>query len=104
MNKNLASKDIFFSKVRPWLLVHDNLIGDWSVNFLFPDIDQIVSAVGISIFLSVVIKPLSIKYPFVAFLGAKSFIFSLLSKLTLYSLKVKSSIAAPFKEIDPTTL
>ena len=34
----------------------------------------------------------------------KSLTFLSLSKLTLYSLKVKSSIAAPFKEIDPTIL
>ena len=56
---------------------------------------------GISIFLSVVINPLSIKYPSLVFLGDKSLTFSSLSKATLYSLKVKSSIAAPFKEIEP---
>ena len=38
------------------------------------------------------------------FLGDKSLTFSLLSKATLYSLKVKSSIAAPFKEIEPIIL
>jgi len=38
------------------------------------------------------------------FLGDKSLTFSLLSRATLYSLKVKSSIAAPFKEIEPIIL
>ena len=37
-----------------------------------------------------------------AFLGAKSLTFSSLSKVTLYPLKVRSSIAAPFKDILPT--
>ena len=103
-NKNLSSKEISFSKVIPWSLVHDNFTGDWSVNLLFPCTDQIVLALGISIFLSLVIKPLSTRYPSLVFLGAKSLTFSSLSKLTLYSLNVKSSIAAPFKDIDPTTL
>jgi hypothetical protein len=49
-----------------------------------------------------VINPLSIKYPSLVFLGDKSLTFSSLSKATLYFLKVKSSIAAPFKEIEPT--
>ena len=58
-NRNLSSKDISFSKVIPWSFVHDNFTGDWSVNLLLPDTDQTVSVLGISIFLSVVIKPLS---------------------------------------------
>ena len=62
------------------------------------------SAFGTSIFLSVVIKPLSITYPSLELRGVRNFTFSSLSKLTLYSLKVRSSIAAPFKEIDPTIL
>ena len=60
-NKYLSSKEISFSKVIPWSLVQVNLIGEFSVNFLFPLIDQIVSDVGISIFLSEVTNPLSIK-------------------------------------------
>ena len=60
-NKYLSSKEISFSKVIPWSLVQDNLIGEFSVNFLFPIIDQMVSDVGISIFLSEVTNPLSIK-------------------------------------------
>ena len=60
VNKNLSSKAISFSKVIPWSFVQLSFIGDWSVNFLFPEIDQIESAFGISIFLSLVIKPLSI--------------------------------------------
>jgi len=84
VNRNLSSREISFSNVKPWLLVHDNLMGDWSVSLLFPDTDHIVSAVGISIFLSVVIKPLSIKYPLVAFLGARSLIFSSLFKLIFF--------------------
>ena len=39
-----------------------------------------VIAVGISIFLSVVIKPLSIKYPFVAFLN-------LVNKFSIFKIK-----------------
>ena len=54
--------------------------------------------------LSVDIKPLSIRYPSLELRGERNFTFSLLSKLTLYSLKVRSSIAAPFKEIDPIIL
>ena len=104
MNKNLSSNAISFSKVMPWSLVQLSFIGDWSVNFLFPETDQIESAFGISIFLSVVIKPLSIIYPSLELRGARNFTFSSLSKLTLYSLKVRSSIAAPFNEIDPTIL
>ena len=69
---------------------------------LFPDTDQTELEFGISIFLSEVIKPLSIKYPSLVFLGVKRVTFSSLFKATLYSLKVKSSIAAPFKEIEPT--
>ena len=68
---------------------------------LFPDTDQTEFEFGMSIFLSEVINPLSIKYPSLVFLGAKSLTFSSLSKATLYSLKVKSSIAAPFKDIEP---
>ena len=37
-------------------------------------------------------------------LGANKFTFSSLFKTTLYSLKVRSSIAAPFKDIDPIML
>ena len=60
-NRYLSSKEISFSKVIPWSFDQDNLIGELSVNFLFPLIDQIVSDVGISIFLSEVTNPLSIK-------------------------------------------
>jgi len=60
-NKNLSSKLISFSKVIPCLLVQDNFIGDFSVRISFPTIDQTVSELGISIFLSVVTNPLSIK-------------------------------------------
>ena len=98
----MSSKVISFSKVIPWSLVQDNLTGDWLVSLLFPDTDHIEFEFGISIFLSVVINPLSIKYPSLVFLGDKSLTFSSLSKATLYFLKVKSSIAAPFKEIEPT--
>jgi hypothetical protein len=59
--RDSGEKEISFSKVIPWSLVQDNLIGEFSVNFLFPFIDQIVSDVGISIFLSEVTNPLSIK-------------------------------------------
>ena len=83
-------------------MTHDNLIGDCSVNLLFPVIDQIELEFGISIFLSLVINPLSIKYPSLVFLGAKSLTLSELSKATLYFLKVRSSITAPFKDIEPT--
>ena len=100
----MSSKVISFSKVIPWSLVQDNLTGDWSVNLLFPRTDQTELEFGISIFLSVVINPLSIKYPSLVFLGDKSLTFSSLSRATLYSLKVKSSIAAPFKDIDPIIL
>ena len=88
----------------PWVLLHISFTGLLLVNFLFPETFQIVEASGISIFLLVLTKPLSIKYPSSTFLGLNKII--LLSPLssTLYSLKVKSSIAAPFKEIDPTTL
>ena len=86
------------------MLIHDNFIGELLVSLLFPDIDQMEFEFGISMFLSVVINPLSIKYPSFAFLGFKSLTFSSLSKLTLYSLNVKSSIAAPFKDILPTML
>ena len=61
MNKNFSSKKISFSYVIPWLFVQDNFIGVWSVNLVFPTIDQTVSELGISIFLSEVTKPLSIK-------------------------------------------
>ena len=74
------------------------------VSLLFPDTDHTEFEFGISIFLSVVINPLSIKYPSLVFLGDKSLTFSSLSRATLYSLKVKSSIAAPFKDIDPIIL
>jgi hypothetical protein len=53
-------------------------------------------------FLFVVTKPLSIKYPFSTFLGFKRVIFLSLSRSTLYCLKVKSSIVAPLREIEPT--
>ena len=61
LNKNLLSREISFSNVIPWLLVQDNFIGDCSVNILFPITDQTESEFGISIFLSVVTNPLSIK-------------------------------------------
>ena len=98
----MSSKVISFSKVIPWSLVQDNLTGDWLVSLFFPDTDHTEFEFGISIFLSVVINPLSIRYPSLVFLGDKSLTFSSPSKTTLYSLKVKSSIAAPFKEIEPT--
>ena len=71
---------------------------------MLPDIDQIEFAFGILTFLSVVINPLSTKYPCSEFLGANKFTFSFPFKTTLYSLKVRSSIAAPFKDIDPIIL
>ena len=71
---------------------------------MLPDIDQIEFAFGISTFLSVVINPLSTKYPCSEFLGANKFTFSFPFKTILYSLKVRSSIAAPFKDIDPIIL
>ena len=95
VNKNLSSIDISFSKVIPWSFAHVNLIGDWAVNFLLPATDHREFELGISTFLSVVINPLSIKYPCLEFLGANKFTFSSPSKTTLYSLKVRSSIAAP---------
>ena len=98
------SIEISFSKVIPWLFFQVNLIGDWSDNLLLPFIDQIVSEFGTSIFLSDVIKPLSTKYPSSIFLGLNSVTFLLLSKSILYFLKVRSSIEAPFSEIDPITL
>ncbi len=104
MNKNLSSRDISFSKVIPWSLVHVNITGDWSVNILLPDTDHSELEFGISIFLSVVINPLSIKYPSLALLGDNSLTFSSLSNATLYSLKVKSSIAAPLRDIEPIIL
>ena len=75
VNKNLSSKAISFSKVIPWSFVQLSFIGDWFVNFLFPETDQIESAFGISIFLSVVIKPLSITYPSLELRGARNFTF-----------------------------
>ena len=61
VNKNFSSKAISFSKVIPWSFVQLSLIGDWSVNLLFPETFQIEFEFGISTFLSDVIKPLSIK-------------------------------------------
>ena len=83
VNKNLSSKAISFSKVIPWSFVQLIFIGDWSVNLLFPETDQIESAFGTSMFLSAVIKPLSITYPSLELLGVRNFTFSSLSKLTL---------------------
>ena len=74
------------------------------MSVLFPDIDHAVFELGISIFLSVVINPLSIKYPSLALLGDSNLTFSSLSKVILYSLKVKSSIAAPLRDIEPIIL
>ena len=55
------------------------MIGDLFVSLLLlPSTDQIDLESGISIFLSEVTKPLSIKYPFSVFLGLKSVTFSLL--------------------------
>ena len=59
---------------------------------------------GTSMFLFVVTKPLSIKYPSSTFLGLNKVTFLLPLSSTLYSLKVKSSIVAPLREIDPITL
>ena len=61
MNKYLLSKEISFSNVIPWLFFQVNVIGDFSVNLLFPVKDQTASELGISIFLSEVTKPLSTK-------------------------------------------
>ena len=61
VNKNLSSKAISFTKVIPWLLVQDNLTGDWLVSLLLPNTDHSEFEFGISIFLSVVMNPLSIK-------------------------------------------
>ena len=44
-------------------------MGEFSVSFSFPTIDQIVSGVGMSMFLSELTKPLSIKYPSLIVLG-----------------------------------
>ena len=65
----MLSTDISFSKVIPWSFVHANFIGLPSLSWLFPIIDQTESALGMSIFLSVVTNPLSIKYPSSIFLG-----------------------------------
>ena len=59
MNRYLSSTDISFSYVIPCLFVQDNFIGLLSVNLSLPTIDQTVSELGISIFLSVVTNPLS---------------------------------------------
>ena len=67
----------------PCLLAHDNIIGDLLVNLSLPTTDQIESESGISIFLSYVTKPLSIKYPFSIFLGPKRVTFLLLSSSVL---------------------
>ena len=75
--------DISFSNVIPCLLAQVSFTGDCSVNLLLPSTDQIDSELGISIFLSEVTKPLSIKYPFSMFLGPKSMTFSLFSKEVL---------------------
>ena len=83
VNKYLSSKEISFSKIIPCLLAQDSFIGDWVVNLLLPTIDQIESEFGMSIFLSEVTKPLSIKYPFLIFLGPKSVTFFSFSKLML---------------------
>ena len=83
VNKYLSSNDISFSNLIPWSFVQNNLIGDSLVSLLFSTIDQIESELGISIFLSEVTKPLSIKYPFSVFLGPKTVTFSLLSKEVL---------------------
>ena len=88
----------------PWELLHVSFTGLLLVNLLFPETFQTVEASGMSIFLLVLTKPLSIKYPSSTFLGFNKVILSLPLSSILYSLKVKSSIAAPFKEIDPTTL
>ena len=73
-------------------------------NLLFPETFQIVDESGTSIFLLVLTKPLSIKYPSSKFLGLNKVTFSLPLSSTLYSLNVKSSIVAPFKEIEPIIL
>ena len=80
------------------------MIGDLLVSLLLPLIDQIVSEFGTFIFLSDVTKPLSIRYPSSIFLGPNKVILSSLSRFTLYFLKVKSSIDAPFKDIEPMIL
>jgi hypothetical protein len=55
-------------------------------------------------FLSEVTNPLSIKYPSSIFLGFNKTTFSLLSNSVLYCLKVRSSMIAPLRDIEPLTL
>ena len=100
VNKKLSSKLICFSNTIPCELFHTSFIGLLFVSFLFPSTFQIEEAFGTSIFLLLETNPLSIKYPSVIFLGLKSVTFSSLFNSALYSLKVRSSIAAPLSEID----
>ena len=104
VNRNLLSSEISFSNVIPWLFVHESFIGVCSVNLLLPLRVQTEFELGISIFLSEVTKPLSIKYPSSMFLGFNKTTFSLLSNSVLYCLKVKSSMIAPLRDIDPIIL
>ena len=98
------SNEISFTNVIPWSFDHDSFIGFFSVNLLFPISDHKESEFGISIFLSEVTNPLSIKYPSSMFLGFNKTTFSLLSNSVLYCLNVKSSMMAPFKDIEPRIL
>ena len=79
-------------------------MGFFDVNFLFPRIFHTVEEFGTSIFLLFVTNPLSIKYPSSKFLGLRRITFSLSLSFLLYCLKVKSSIVAPTREIDPIIL
>ena len=101
VNKNWLSREISFKNVIPCLFDHDSFIGVCSVNLLFPSIDHTESELGISIFLSEVTNPLSIKYPSSIFLGFNKITFSLLSNSVLYFLNLKTSMIAPFRDIEP---
>ena len=78
-----SSNDIIFSNFRPCSLDHDSFIGDPSVSLLLPSIDQIVSELGTSTFLSEVTKPLSIRYPSLIFRGPNKVTLCSLSRVTL---------------------
>ena len=71
------------------------------VSLELPTTFHSVELFGSSIFLSVEAQPDSIKYPFAELLGFNKTTFSEDSILVLYFLNVKSSITAPFNDIDP---
>ena len=92
---------IFFSNLIPWLLFQTSLIGFFGDSLLFPSRNHNVFAFGKSIFLLFVTQPVSIKYPSLNFFGFNKIILSFPLSVLVYFLKVKSSIVAPIKEIDP---